>query len=548
MVTKVRRVLEWVEGVEAPFWQWCAGLSAIMFVRFFFEDLSSPAQSFPAVPDAATLVHYFLFFWGAFISLALILYVFVPDIKRVSKFLAFGFPIIWLAPLLDLLYSHGNGYRMTYVFAGNIGDFWQAFLNVGGGGNILGGLSPGLRVEIMAIAIGMGLYVWFKTKRISRSIGAVALGYVVLFLWMVLPGIIAVMASGQALTSDASFSHLLSAFVQSRLAVNFIRPTLSPSYLYGTELLFNLGMSLILYLIDLALAISWFALWNGKKVLAFLRNIRPARIAFYFGLIVIGAFGAIRTEAVPVLFGWFDVVLFAALAFAYLSTFMFAIGMNDMADEKIDRISNASRPLPAGELGRSDLLAGNTFFFLTMLVGGFLCGYWALFTLIAFTAVYYAYSNPPFRLKRVPLLSSFLLSFAALATLFAGFFFVDANKLVADMPIRVAGMIIVCLTLALNFKDIKDIEGDRAENIWTIPVLFGERKGKRVVGVLLGAAFLAVPIILKAPLLFAPSIVAGVLGYVFCASKSYEEWRIFALYFAYAAAVGLLLWMHPLAA
>ncbi len=548
MLANIRRVVQWIEEIEAPLFGWFAGLTGIMFVRFFIENISSPTPSFPAVFDAPTLLHYFLFFWGAFVSLALVLYLFIPDIKRVSKFLALGFPIIWLAPILDLLYSHGNGYRITYVFTGDPGGFLQAFLNVGRGGSIFGGLSPGLRVEILAIAIGMFLYVWLKTNKFSRAIGAGLLGYVTLFLWMVLPGLVALAASGQTSSSASVFSNLATAFSRSRLLGNFIRPTANVSYTYATELIFNLGMSVIIYLIDIVLAFVWFVLWNYKKVIAFAKSVRPARMGYYFGMIVIGALGALRTENLPVAFGWFDGALIVVLLFAYFFAFMFAISVNDVADEKVDRVNRAERSLFGGTLGREDISGANFLFFLLMAVGGFLCGYWVLFALLVFTAVYYVYSAPPLRLKRVPIISTFLLSFATLTTLFGGFFFADANKLVADMPIRVIAMIIVCLTLALNFKDIKDVAGDRAENIWTLPVIFGEKNGRRIVGVLLGLAFLAVPAILNAPLLTAPSIFAAVLGYAFCALKNYEEWRIFALYFAYVAVVGILLWMHPLPA
>lgn len=547
MMSRIRGVVRMIEGVEAPLWQWCAGLAAVLAVRLFIEDLSSPTPSFPAVPDLATLTHYLLFFAGAFLSLALVINLFVDDIKKVSKFLAFGFPIIWISPILDLLYSHGGGYRMTYVFAGNIGSFLQAFFNVGAG-DMLGGLSPGLRVEVLAIVIGAALYAWLSTRSALRGVGVGLATYLVFSLWMVLPGIVAVFSTGRALPPAAVFSVLADSFAHSRLIGNFVPQNVGLSYLHGTELLFNLGMSVVIYLIDCALILAWMVRWDRSKVAAFASNVRPARIAYYYGMIVIGALAAIRTEALPLASGWTDVILFLVLATAYFSVFMFAIGVNDLADERIDVISNAARPLPAGKLSRTEVIDANVLFLVLAAIGGFLCGYWTMFTIITATAVYYAYSAPPLRLKRIPFLSSFLLSFATLATLFAGFFFVDANKLVADMPIRAIAMVVVCLTLALNFKDIKDRAGDRADGIWTIPVLFGEKIGRRIVGAMLGAAFLAVPVILGAPLLMVPSAVAGVLGYAFCTVKNYEEWRIFALYFAYAASVGILLWAHPLLA
>ncbi len=536
-----------IEDVEAPLWQWCAGLLAILVVRFFIEDVSSPTPSFPAVFDLPTLIHYSLFFAGAFLSLALAINLFVRDIKGVTKFLAFGFPIIWISPILDLIYSRGGGYRMTYVFAENAGGFLRAFMSVGAG-DTLGGLSPGLRVEVLAIVIGAVLYAWIKTRNPSRAIGAGFLVYLVFAFWMDLPGIIGILSGVRAASATPLFSALVNSFAQSRLAANFIPQNIQVSYLYGTELLFNLGMSVVIYLIDFALLVAWLACWNRTKVAAFASNLRPARIGYYYGMIIIGALAAIRTKTLPFIFGWVDVALFLALMLAYLSLFIFAIGVNDLADERIDAISNGKRPLPTGKLVRADVIDGSIIFLAFAMIGGYISGYWPLFTIIAAAAVYYVYSVPPLRLKRIPLLSSFLLSFATLAALFAGFFFIDANKLVADMPIRVVALVIICLTLALNFKDIKDIEGDRADSIWTIPVLFGEKKGKRIVGAMLGASFLAVPVVLGVRLLMVPSAVAALFGYAFCTSKTYEEWRIFALYFAYATSIGILLWVYPLSA
>jgi len=46
------------------------------------ENLSNPSPSFPAVPDLLTMVHYALFYAGAFLSTVLVLRIFVPISKR----------------------------------------------------------------------------------------------------------------------------------------------------------------------------------------------------------------------------------------------------------------------------------------------------------------------------------------------------------------------------------------------------------------------------------------------------------------------------------
>lgn len=541
----INKILEKVENTAVPLWQWCAGFVGILFVRFFLENISDPTPSFPGTPDPAMLVHYSLFYLGIFISLSLALRAFIPDISKITKFLFFGLPVIWLPPIVDLIISHGGGYRMAYLFPGTGGLLLNSFLHMGGSAPF-GGVTPGLRVELIAILIGVFAYAFAKTKSFVRSFGATIATYLVWFFWLLLPFLIAAADwfFGAGPATAPSLPSLTSVFLSSHLLQNFIRPNLLPSYPYALETAVNVGISAVSYLFDFLLVTLWVFFYNPNIIKSLGRNLRLGRIAHYFGMIAVGALAAIKMEPSPAFANWVDIVLFVSLALAFFSAFLFAIGVNDLADTKIDRISNRTRPLPSGALGEREFSDSNVFFLLWLLVGGFICGYWALFTIIIFTVAYYLYSAPPLRLKRIPLVSSFLISLATLGTLMAGFYFVDANKLVSDFPIRFIALIIICITLAVNFKDIKDIAGDRADNIWTIPVVFGEERGKQVVGAMLAAAFLAVPAILGSWMLFLPSLIAAAIGYYFVIMKNYREWRIFALYFAYLGTVGALLWAH----
>ena len=540
VIQGVKKVLAMIESVEAPFIRWCAAFLGILFVRFLLETFSSPTPSFPATPEVASLIHYVLFFIGAFLSLALVIRIFVPDIARISKFLIFGFPIVWLAPILDLVYSNGAGATMTYAFASNTADLWYAFFHFGAIGT-LGGITAGLRTEIIAIFIGAGLYVAIKTGGWGKAVLAALFSYCALFLWGIAPNLLSLAATGVAFPDPGIFSSLISSFASSHLLQNFVRPSYGLSPTLAVETIFNLGMSSALYLVDFALAIVWVAAYRGALLRGLARCLRLGRIAYYYSLLAMGAFVAMRAGTPAPFANWVDALSFACLALAYLSAFGFATGVNDIADVHIDRLNGVSRPLLTGAVTEGDLAQSNWFFLAWALIGGFLAGYWAFFTIIAGTAAYYIYSAPPLRFKRVPIIAPFLVAIAGLSTTMAGFFFVDERKLVVDFPLQLLLLILVCLTLAQNFKDLKDIEGDRAHSIWTIPVLFGERLGKPVVGALLAAAFLAVPVILHDTALFAPSLAAAVLGYLFVVARPYREWPIFLLYFAYAGTVGWLL-------
>ena len=123
----------------------------------------------------------------------------------------------------------------------------------------------------------------------------------------------------------------------------------------------------------------------------------------------------------------------------------------------------------------------------------------------------------------------------------SGFYFAGSKKLISDFPPRILLLIVVFFTLAGTVKDIKDTEGDRAEGISTIPVLFGEKRGKEITGALVVIALLSVPVILGIKILFWPSLAAAVLGYIFVNTKPYREWPLFVAYFVYVAAVLLLI-------
>ncbi len=538
----IAKALRWIEDITAPFWQWCVGFLGILFVRFFLENLSSPTPSFPGTPDAATLINYFLFYVAIFISFSLILYLFIPDLTKITKFLLFGLPIIWLPPIIDLIVSHGGGYHIAYIFPENAGAIWNDFLRMGGS-SPLGGVTPGLHAELIAILVGSLVYAFAKTKSVVKSIGAAFSMYLVwLFLFM-FPALIATAARFWTGGSPAAplLSSLTSGFLSSHLLPNFIKPNLLPSYAHAMEIGFNIGIAAVFYIFDFILIACWAFLCNPKMVAALIRNLRPGRTAYYLGMIVLGVIIAEKLGPAPAFMGWVDFILFLVLLLVYFSAFLFAVGVNDLADVNIDRINNGRRPLPPGILREADIADSNVFFLTASLIGGFISGYWTLFTVAVFTAAYYIYSAPPLRLKRIPLISSFLIAIATLGTLMAGFYFADTNKLVSDFPIRLVALILICITLAVNFKDIKDVAGDRADNIWTIPVIFGEERGKQIAGILLAAAFLAIPVILANWLLFLPSLAAAILGYVFAVAKNYREWKIFVLYFLYLAVIGAIL-------
>ncbi|HUC02240.1 MAG TPA: UbiA family prenyltransferase [Candidatus Paceibacterota bacterium] len=537
----VAKIIGKIEDAEISFSQAVFAFFGIIAIRFFLENLSSPSPSFPAVPDMLTLVHYALFYAGAFISTTLMLRLFVPDIKRISKATLFILPVMWLPPILDLILSHGAGYPMAYIFASGAA-LWRDFLTIGGS-PLFGGVTPGIKTEMVIILVGTAGYVFVKTRSLVRTVVAAIAGYCIIFFWLAFPSIVALFACMIKVPLAATPSYLLiQEFAASHIMGRIVPPTEALSYVTATGMLFNAGISYLFYLFDTALFIVWAIAYRPRFLKEYIRNCRPERISSFFLLIGAGIFTAMKLEGVRAFGNWVDALALAALAIAYFCAWIFAVGVNDLADIEIDRVSNQGRPLVANTVADTEMRGANMFFLLWSFAGAFIVGYWAFFAMMLFTAAYYVYSAPPLRLKRVPLLATFFIALASLSAAAAGFYFASPVQFVSAFPGKFILLVLVFFTLLTNVKDIKDVEGDRAAGIATVPTLIKGYAGRATVGAMLAAAFLSVPVILGAAALFIPSLIAAAAGYYFVVAEPYREGRVFVVYFLYAIIAGIILW------
>ncbi|MHC4938217.1 MAG: UbiA family prenyltransferase [Planctomycetota bacterium] len=168
-------------------------------------------------------------------------------------------------------------------------------------------------------------------------------------------------------------------------------------------------------------------------------------------------------------------------------------GINQVADLETDRINRPDRPMPSGALGVKQawlltliLLAGSLA--LAMRAGwGFLICVAATIPLTA------AYSLPPLRTKRIPLLAN------ATIAIPRGLLLVVAGWAAGGGAMRVEAWVLGALSFLYVFgaattKDFGDVEGDRATGCVTLPILWGARRAARFVAPFLVVPFLLYPI------------------------------------------------------
>lgn len=518
-----------------------AGFSGLIFVRFFLETLSSPIIGNHLPVDAVTLVHYGLFFLAAYLVLALIIGTFTKEQKEANTLLLFGFIIIWLPPVIDLLVTGGAGRTLAYLFVSpsELVPHLIAFFGPVG----TGGVTLGIRIEIVIALVSIAWYVYRARRSLLAAAAAAAASYIALFVLLALPSIIYAIAVLFGAPGASIVSFLEIAIVQSGLLTNVVPGNLisvSPFAAFGTG--FSALMSVIFVPLIAGLCLLMFRRLDPGSFNAHARNIRPERLLHYLAILAFGAWFGLGAGSVA--HAWSDVLGFVSLIIAFSAAWIFAVATNDMADETIDAISNAGRPLIVKAVTREQMREIACVALIASLAAAWAAGLYPFFFVLVFTACYFVYSVPPLRLKRVPFLSSLIIGLISLSVALAGFFFTSSEKsLSAASPLLMLG-VVVMYTLAAHVRDLKDIDGDKAAGVYTVPVLvsvrFGRAAAHQFTGALLALAFLLSPLFFPVPGLWYLAVPAALLGYLACMRTPYDERYIFLIYFGYLAAAALL--------
>ncbi|MFX1293744.1 MAG: UbiA family prenyltransferase [Promethearchaeota archaeon] len=173
--------------------------------------------------------------------------------------------------------------------------------------------------------------------------------------------------------------------------------------------------------------------------------------------------------------------LIALSSISFIFAWFFTVGINDYYDVDIDAITNPERPLITRKLTKNDvkmffivsgvisLALGGIIDILNQKIGVVILG--GVFLLLGIL-----YSMPPIRLKGKTPLSSFVIGVVTSECILAGGVLVGLTGL---------GILYACslgflVTFISAAKDLKDIEGDRADDVPTISTVYGPKKAALV--------------------------------------------------------------------
>jgi homogentisate phytyltransferase / homogentisate geranylgeranyltransferase len=195
--------------------------------------------------------------------------------------------------------------------------------------------------------------------------------------------------------------------------------------------------------------------------------------------------GAQRSEHLPLLM----ITLVAGV-----TVNVFIVGLNQIADVSIDRINKPWLPIPSGALKLEQawvIVIASLAISLSLAL--YITPYFFALVLLS-AAIGWAYSMPPFRLKRHHIPAALAISMVRGILVNVGGFVVFSRllKQSGDMPenLKILTLFITVFAVVIAwFKDLPDVKGDARYRIRTFAVLYSPSAALITGHILLGAAY-----------------------------------------------------------
>lgn len=193
--------------------------------------------------------------------------------------------------------------------------------------------------------------------------------------------------------------------------------------------------------------------------------------------------------------GIFDIPYFAMALIIGISCNVFIVGINQVADIDIDKINKPDLPIPSGLLKVSEAkLIVASALFISLTTALFISPFLLLIIGLA-TFIGWAYSMPPFHLKKHHLPAALAIATVRGVLLNAGGFlvfnYVINHELQMPKNVFILTIFVTIFSIVIAwFKDLPDIAGDAKYNIQSFPILYSPKTTLILGHLLVGSAYL----------------------------------------------------------
>ncbi len=378
------------------------------------------------------------------------------DIKQVTAVASVGMGLILFVPIIDWII--GGGYLITYPL--KLKPFFINFLNPAKSLTNIG-VSPGQRIIIVLISILVAFYTHLKRKNwaISFSLLIITLGTILI--WGALPTIIAldkpenVYLVGGILDSD----------------------TKKFASIFAVLLLFSLFV--------------YYYLLNKNYFKILIKSLRFERMLFYGGIGLFGFIIGMHQKGIILKADFFDTIGIILFVLSIGLGFQAAQVINDFFDIESDRVSRKRNPL-LNDINTNYYLIWGICLIILALSFTLLINYTCFLLMLDYLLLSVIYSVPPVRLKRIPVISTFILALATIIAMGMGFALLYGNQALNVIPKTILIPTILGITFGFIAKDIHDLKSDRISGVITIPSLIYKDSilGRLPVAILISISYL----------------------------------------------------------
>ncbi len=446
-------------------------------------------------------------FFSLFFIICIFILTKISTIKKqtsITIFL-FAFLMITLPPIFDKIITtmyFNDVTFMSYYLFDSISGLGKSFITFFGD-QPTNGITYGTRIMTACAIIFFMFITWLKTKNIFRTLLIAFVTYFTFFVLSSFPSIIAFATLPQHFSIMGADVAALIASPSTILSNRITNPIIA----------INVKMSLVYIILDII--IFSFILYKSKKTLfiALAKNIRPIQTTYHIGLLVIGIVIALTFGEAILLPSFFTILAFILLCISVIFAWYSTVIFNDCIDKDIDTISNPSRPLIIGIINIHDYKKIGLIFAILSIIIMLAVSPAAAVILMIYHSLSFLYNTPPLRLKKFPIIATFIAALASFFIVVIGFVTIVPDHSFTNFPPHIAILLIVAYTISLPIKDLKDIEGDKANNIYTIPVLFGEKTGRTIIAMGIFISFMLSVFVLGTKIILIPALLAGTLSF-----------------------------------
>jgi len=531
----IKKGIVFFESQPLTFDRWAISFLTLLALNLFFQFITYGFKtvSFEYFIGSLIQPYYFILY---IIIVIFLYYLTKENIKKILNFVLWGFWSIIFWPIIDKIIL-GDRFHLSFYLYGGVGDIFNNFITFFGPINPVG-ILYGTRIETVFIILFVGIYIFQKTKSILKTffggIGIYTIFYISVSLPSILVFFITIFSGGEVLK------------ITSLEVVKFFN---TPFQYFGVLernfiVTFFYKISLIYNLIFLGLLI-WLQYLCDKYFLKILiKNIRFPQMIFNWGLLVFGILIGIYYWPNNLTTDFFSWLVLINLFFVILFSWLFSVIINDIEDYEIDKISNNKRPLILGLIKKEDyLIYGFIFLFMSLLFSVTINNKIFLLNLL-YLLITLVYSKYPFKLKRIPWVAGIVSSLASLLIFLIGYILISPEQSIESFPWRVILFLFGVYALILPIKDLKDIQGDKKNNVLTVANLLGERWARVYFGVVVFLIYILSVFILDINRLFLPVIILGGWSYwIVNNPKNFRDKLLYKLLFPVVIYFGLLIFL-----